>query len=993
MMCNYLSLYCQLQPKEHWLRKIAGYWIARPDAPEVFNSNHKFCGLYVWVSMETGRFYLGSTIDFKQRVYCHVLSVRRTPKQHVHRFMRSFGRGAFIPVPLLSCPAAVLRQVEQSCIKAMQPALNREWVPSACTRRGVSVLKNRDRKLLCQRCAARPEQRLCTVTMMPGGLVLPSLSAALAFAWKWRVLSFSVRMEAGTVHLPTRCGFGSMFDQSLVSIDGTDFQHVSLAQCSTMLTGPVAAPFVMHVHKLSALGWQLWAHDTLQGYIRQPCTIKVWYKLSQLSFVRLWTVASAWDVAKERQQLCQLVRRTCKKVHGVDLTWRPVVRLPYGLQDLHPAIQQAVQSAIEAAPGAQKCVKQHWLKSLRLVQQQGRNIGSLLANFRQWCKKFDCSPGGDAGLQPFTPKRALKKLPVVNSLVAFRGDDPLLPACLKPVVGLHVKFIPEQTLHHAACDDIVQQLLVLGKRLHVSLGVESELHDWLEQVWSDLSLQRLGTAPPGSVPVRSVLKVRNMLRGLVGVPIDKNRILYFCDALSYRERLISVFLEDCRHYKQLTKSEPELVASCLKHYHDRKWSKICGMKAEGTFGYAQCLPKDKDCSLNRPIVPNCGHPLARLFNMAARGFAYMLQQSKFTHYNLFTTQQLVVELAAMCPTVADMLASGEVTDVWLAQSDIKDMYTEIEHNDITHCVQELLQRWLATTGTRVLNVAKSGRQGVAHGYTKDPAKAASMSVQTIAEIILYELKHAYFHVGCSHIMQQIMGVSMGSKGGPALAWCVCMVNEIKFHETLGVDSRYVKIGRYFDDVLQLLLVPAEQGTSWAADHVARLQGTCYPQSLRLIRNSLGQHAEMLSCSVAFEKGVLTCVHRCKNAKYLLQGQRPRFACFVPFASAHAGRTKVMRTNAIGLMHRLYMDTLPTDVHMLLPVLQCYTMEMHSAGYPWSCLLSAFKAFLKHPKIVHSQSWRELHDRYAKMLRSVWCSKNVSNSLSPNPHPAIGAGVL
>jgi hypothetical protein len=55
-----------------------------------------------------------------------------------------------------------------------------------------------------------------------------------------------------------------------------------------------------------------------------------------------------------------------------------------------------------------------------------------------------------------------------------------------------------------------------------------------------------------------------------------------------------------------------------------------------------------------------------------------------------------------------------------------------------------------------------------------------MNVQTIVQIVLYELQHAFFHVGCKHIMQQVIGVSMGSKGGPVLAWCVCMVNEHRF---------------------------------------------------------------------------------------------------------------------------------------------------------------------------------------------------------------------
>ena len=122
---------------------------------------------------------------------------------------------------------------------------------------------------------------------------------------------------------------------------------------------------------------------------------------------------------------------------------------------------------------------------------------------------------------------------------------------------------------------------------------------------------------------------------------------------------------------------------------------------------------------------------------------------------------------------------------------------------------------------------------------------------------------------------------------------------------------------------------ANQGPVWVADNVARLQGTCYPQPLRIIRNSLGHEAEMVSCSVAIKQGNLTCTHRCKSAKYVFQRQRPRFASFVPFASAHAGRRKVMRTNASGLLHRMYIYFLLSDMHMLLSVLQCYTLEMQA----------------------------------------------------------------
>lgn len=205
-----------------------------------------------------------------------------------------------------------------------------------------------------------------------------------------------------------------------------------------------------------------------------------------------------------------------------------------------------------------------------------------------------------------------------------------------------------------------------------------------------------------------------------------------------------------------------------------------------------------------------------------------------------------------------------------------------------------------------------------------------------------------------------MGVAMGSKGGPVLAWCVCMINEYRFHSTLGVDSRHLRVYRYFDDVWQLMIVPRlEQSEDWVSNKVAALQSSCYPTSLRLIQNSQGHTAEMLSCRTEIVGNSLTCVHRSKNARYLQQGLKPRFANFVPFASAHAKRRTVMRNICLGLLHRMYMDTKPSDVHLLLPVLQCYQTELQLAGYPVYFFSSVVTLFSRHSKVANSQAWQDL----------------------------------
>lgn len=266
-----------------------------------------------------------------------------------------------------------------------------------------------------------------------------------------------------------------------------------------------------------------------------------------------------------------------------------------------------------------------------------------------------------------------------------------------------------------------------------------------------------------------------------------------------------------------------------------------------------------------------------------------------------------------------------------------------------------------------------------------------MRVRTIVQVVLYELRHAYFHVGSKHVMQQVIGVSMGSKGGPVLAWCVCMINEHRFHSSLGVDSRFIRIYRYFDDVWQLLMVPSQVADSagWVESRVEALKTGCYPASLRLIQNSLGPDAEMLSCSTRVDGGDLICVHKSKNSKYLQQGLPPRFACFLPYASAHARRRTVMQNSLTGLLHRVFMDTQPKDVPLLLPALLSYDAELRTLQYPRHYLLSAFGKFLRHAKVVESEYnmlWRDLYHSFAQQ-------KACPSGSLPVPHLLTQLSVL
>jgi hypothetical protein len=67
-----------------------------------------------------------------------------------------------------------------------------------------------------------------------------------------------------------------------------------------------------------------------------------------------------------------------------------------------------------------------------------------------------------------------------------------------------------------------------------------------------------------------------MLKGHVGVPIDKNSILYFESQQAYRQRLLSMFITDENHYTLLLSPKHDLLQSCRAHFNASRWDRMCG---------------------------------------------------------------------------------------------------------------------------------------------------------------------------------------------------------------------------------------------------------------------------------------------------------------------------------------------------------------------------------------------------------------------------------
>ncbi len=81
----------------------------------------------------------------------------------------------------------------------------------------------------------------------------------------------------------------------------------------------------------------------------------------------------------------------------------------------------------------------------------------------------------------------------------------------------------------------------------------------------------------------------------------------------------------------------------------------------------------------------------------------------------------------------------------------------------------------------------------------------------------------------------------------------------------------------------------------------------------------------------------------------------------------------MSNSLTGLLHRMFMDTQPKDVPLLLPVLLSYDAELRTLQYPSHYLLSAFRKFISHSKVLCSGNvmlWRDLYFSFAQQKAAI-----------------------
>ncbi|GBG71601.1 hypothetical protein CBR_g9017 [Chara braunii] len=238
---------------------------------------------------------------------------------------------------------------------------------------------------------------------------------------------------------------------------------------------------------------------------------------------------------------------------------------------------------------------------------------------------------------------------------------------------------------------------------------------------------------------RTVLEVKQHLDGLALMPLDRNpgETLVICPRLYY-EGMMDLFIRN-PGYVAVDESTTGILARMKTELRDQGLLEFARWDRKGAIGQAYAMPKHKDLDRFRPICPSYPEPTARTGRAMAKGLNHLLYGlSRDWHFNLKAVSQLKGTLARFNTKLQHAHHQPEL----IGQSfDIKDMFSQLPHQEIIDAVDWLLDYHIAK-GRTFVRVNTRGK-GASFGLTTGFDHWRKLDFHDIREFAVFELTHTY----------------------------------------------------------------------------------------------------------------------------------------------------------------------------------------------------------------------------------------------------------
>ena len=430
-----------------------------------------------------------------------------------------------------------------------------------------------------------------------------------------------------------------------------------------------------------------------------------------------------------------------------------------------------------------------------------------------------------------------------------------------------------------------------------------------------------------STSLEDVKIVKRLLSGFIFLPLDKNSgklsVKYFHD-------LKDLFYNDSNHYINVTNNITvnELYDGFLASFTENMWDKIGVFDQNGTLHYGYAVYKNKDLSRLRTIVSYYGHPLKSVFYNTQRAIYFIIKSLDLNHFTLFTTQEYAKRMDEIQKNLEQKY--GHETEFLCYSYDIKEMYSEVPHSAVLRSIEFLVHNCSESIRSKFISVPNDKKLSVRFGKASNIHNTSVFHIESLYDIVKYELENAFFTVG-KYIFKQKNGVPIGSVLSGVESMAVCVMSEHEWIASLGDYKYLIGCVRFVDDCSGVIAYSKSiQHTKYRAKKI--LQGyktDCYPKELILKEEEIKNGSyRFLETITTVNKNKINVKHFLKNSDSIKNQGRQKFFNIKRSSSYESGQSK----KGVIISRLITMERNTPNNTDLVEVVREFFKEMYFLGY-------------------------------------------------------------
>lgn len=730
--------------------------------------------IYLCYNYKTGSFYIGETkLTLFRRICAHLTSLQ-TP------FAREVWKTPcdFIWIPILHCTLVIGRgksetekltfrkRTEYLLIRSLTPNLNGNTFSFQKT----------PFKAVAQRA------------------ILSRISGQTpAFLKSWRILTYIIKVDGGKPFesFSLEKVLQTLPSGSIVSIshgqpghDITDFKKLS-----TSFKGSVSLDF----------GRRL-SPPFLNSRLAQ---IPTTFLLNNPSAVSVQTLSTGKPSLEELAvtlfaaqgvrnfTLIKTATYLLGKNYGVRIFKAYTLRIPENLRATNAQVLAMAKAILDEAnmPSSLKTIL---CNRLKVIRSNNRTVGEILFNYRQHDTKWTKGTRTCICGNPVEHSRYL----MVNAKSHIIRNVGKMGANFVPPTG-------ERTISsrlRTACKEFLDALVNTSPLILQTLMKGKVMLTKADDMVSDILALGTRRPVPNECQLELVRGTKQLLKGWIISPTDKNLKVMLVECPAGREEAIIKSYLNAKHYKVFTHATSKAYTAHINMVTD-KFQRFChsdaitkiGMpRRSNTLPYNYVLAKYKDISRYRPVTSYFKHLLKNIFRKTGGCITFLLNRWQGHHFNLDQIKDVKNFLDSIGKWKRTMTKLGYT--VYASQYDVKEMFTNIPQKEIITALTTVIGD---SPGDGVW-IPHDGNPSLA-SFTKTAAASLYISYRAIINIVKFDVDNAYSTLGGRIVLKQEVGIPIGGVMSASLARLVVSTMEHKILQAQPILQLLIKGGRYTDD--------------------------------------------------------------------------------------------------------------------------------------------------------------------------------------------------